>query len=71
MRSFNKLYKELMESVIWQPKVTIPLGITRKKEDSGFDQDNPSIRKFAMSSPDNLAMVFAFVFYTMQILSIF
>ena len=66
MRSFNKLYKELMESVIWQPKVTIPLGITRKKEDSGFDQDNPSIRKFAMSSPDNLAMVFAFVFYTMQ-----
>lgn len=65
MREFDKLYRELMEA-IWQPKVTIPLGITRKKEDSGFDQDNPLIREFAMSSPDNLAMVFAFVFYTMQ-----
>ena len=55
-----------MESVIWQPKVTIPLGIKRDDKESGFKEDNPLIRKFALSNPDNLAMVFAFVFYTMQ-----
>ena len=51
---------------VWEPKVTIPLGIERSKEDSGFEEDNPLVRKFALSSPDNLAMVFAFVFFTMQ-----
>ena len=65
MSDFDRLYKELMEE-IWQPKVTIPLGIKRDKKDSPFQKDNPKIREFAMSSPDNLAMVFGFVFYTMQ-----
>lgn len=62
MRSFNKLYKELME--VWSPEYKIQ--IPKKDEDSGFCEYNPQINKFAFESPDKMFIVVAFVMFTMQ-----
>jgi poly(A) polymerase/tRNA nucleotidyltransferase (CCA-adding enzyme) len=69
MRRFHGLYKKLMATLseeVWQPSTVIELGNKRKKSDSGYCEYNPLINKFAMENSDNLAMVFAFVFYTIQ-----
>jgi hypothetical protein len=65
MKEFDKLYRELMET-IWMPSTTIDIGIERKKEDSGFCEFNPKINKFALENPDQMALVFAFVYFTIQ-----
>jgi tRNA nucleotidyltransferase/poly(A) polymerase len=62
MRSFNKLYKELME--VWSPEYKIQ--IPKKDKDSGFCEYNPKINKFSFESPDKMFIVVAFVMFTMQ-----
>lgn len=64
MRSFNKLYKELMESLSSEREYI--LGQDKKPEESSFCIYRPEINNFAFKSPKNMFIVIAFVIFTIQ-----